>query len=724
MAETTNTIETKVVLDSTAAQIEIAKLNGIASDSTRELEERVAAKNKQIKIQNELSEKNINQLKKEVKELTGVEGKEKDLKRATDKLNKAKIRETKISVRNEKVQKKLVQSYDDSKNSLSKLNEATGGFIDKLKLLATNPIVLVMTLIVGVFQTLKKAIERSEKATESFAKVGAFLSGMLNGVIAVLEPLVELLGETLVSAIEKPGEAWDSFVGVLQSGYEVWKTQILDRFIGNLKILSGTFEKGVLKMRIAWNEFTGDSEEAEELEKALDEVNKKIEEGYEAHKKANEQLINGFNAAKGAIEEFAKKAKENYEEASKATLDLANAERQLVKNRISLEKQQLTSLKLAEEQRQVRDDISKTFPERIKANKELGKVLDEQAKKELSLARQNLNLAQLKQQAEGDSISSLEAVGDAEIKLLEIQERITGQRSEQLVNEQALKKEQLEKEKADSDKIAADKKAQDKIDEDKALKKIEDKAASDKLAREQDIENDEIELERKRLLGEATLQQELDLLKKKSEHELLLAGEDKAAKLLIENKYNLAKEEIQKLANDAEKRRTQDLLDAGIAAAGEAFGIGKELSIATALVNTYKGISEVWASKSETGLVGAGFIQKLATSAVTAVQGFNTVKKIIGTTGPKGSSKRGSSGGGLSGGSALSAGAPPISQVGSLASNNVSRLGGDSSLVSNASNDAANSARVTGSSGTIIFSESSYQSFQDQITFRNNTTSI
>ena len=37
------------------------------------------------------------------------------------------------------------------------------------------------------------------------------------------------------------------------------------------------------------------------------------------------------------------------------------------------------------------------------------------------------------------------------------------------------------------------------------------------------------------------------------------------------------------------------ILESSLGAMGELFGASKELSIAGALINTYKGISEVWA---------------------------------------------------------------------------------------------------------------------------------
>ena len=67
MAENVNnTIRTKVELDATQAQQEIVKLNSLASDTTKTLEERIDAKNKEVKIQNNLSTKTIASLEKEV----------------------------------------------------------------------------------------------------------------------------------------------------------------------------------------------------------------------------------------------------------------------------------------------------------------------------------------------------------------------------------------------------------------------------------------------------------------------------------------------------------------------------------------------------------------------------------------------------------------------------------------------------------------------------------
>ena len=764
MAENVNnTIKTKVELDANQAQQEIVKLNSLASDGTQELEKRLDAKNKQIEVQNKLNQKAIADAQKLVSSLQGVVGKEKQYEKAVKTLNKAKLNEVKVNERNAKQQRKLSETYDDSKGALNKLNTATGGFIDSLKALAANPIVLVMTLLVGVFQLFKKAIARSEKATASFAKIGAFVSGVFNGFISILEPLVEMLGDTLVSAIEKPGEAWDGLIGILQSGFDIWKVQIFDRFVGNLKILSGSFQSGILKMRIAWNEFTGDSEEAKSLTDELEKVNEKIEEGYEAHRIANKQLVDGFNAAKDAVVKFAEKAKDNYDKAAEATMALAGAEKQLVVNQIALEKQQLTSLRLAEKQRQVRDDISKSFAERIAANKELGDVLDEQAKKELGIAQQNLNIARLKEKADGKNIESIQAIGDAELKILEIRERITGQRSEQLVNEQALIKEQTDKDKENAQKLADFKKGLLDGEKEDKLKQIEDektqrlleleelkidketkaqlkldieakyrddntalKLEKDAVDNEQQLALDEFELERLRGLGEAKLADELAFLEKQRTQELANKDLSEKQKALIDKKYNKKAKGLKDLEKKQSKDKDMAILESSLGAMGELFGASKELSIAGALINTYKGISEVWASKPESGFTGAGLVQKIATTAIVAAQGFKTVKNIVSTKAPK--VKGGGGGGGGGGGSMPSASAPQIpkastEEVTDLSSSNQARLGQDSQLASSSTQVASANVQA-GSGGNVVFSENSYKNFREQVEFKENKTTI
>ena len=565
--------------------------------------------------------------------------------------------------------KDFEKNVDNMKtDKLSSIKGYLGGAVDGFKSLKvaiiSSGIGAIVLGIVGAFKFLQEAIGRSEKASESFGKIMSYISGVFNGLIAVITPVVELLGDALVKAIESPSEAWNSFVNNLERGWKFVKGQIVDRFLASWTLLAGNFEKGVLKMRIAWNEFTGDAEEAEELKSQLKQVNKDLKDATQTLIDRNKEIKDGFDSAVDSVKNFGKEAFNSYNKVSEASEKLANSERRLVKNRIAMEKQQLESLRLAEEQRQIRDDISLTVEKRIEANNKLGKILDDQLQRELSLAQQQLNMALLQKQSTGDTIENIEAVGEAELKILEIRERITGQRSEQLVNEQALIKEQSDL--AEEQSKIDEEKENKKIEKDakleaerlKAIKEIRDQFKRAEEEEEAETEVQKLELQRKRQLAKLAVLQEG------------LNAESEAYRLIEDQKreYILASDEAIQNAKEADSNneiaREKLLQNQKIAMAGRTFGqlaqllgdntkAGKAAGIASALINTYQGISNVWAEKAESDLVGAGFIQRVATSALVALQGFKAVKNIS-KVNPSVKSSNPSGGGG-----GVSAAAPP-----------------------------------------------------------------
>ena len=103
---------------------------------------------------------------------------------------------------------------------------------------------------------------------------------------------------------------------------------------------------------------------------------------------------------------------------------------------------QLTYQKDAEIQRQIRDDVSLTIQERQEANTRLGEILDEQTKAERSAMLKSLELAQLELDQDESNIDLQVALINAKTELIDLDERIAGQRSEQLVNTNSLLKEE------------------------------------------------------------------------------------------------------------------------------------------------------------------------------------------------------------------------------------------------------------------------------------------
>lgn len=145
----------------------------------------------------------------------------------------------------------------------------------------------------------------------------------------------------------------------------------------------------------------------------------------------------------------------------------AAAGRQLAEAEIALEKAQrqarITQLQFqkdAEKLRQIRDDESKSIAERVKANEDLGKVLEQQLNEELAIAQQALIVANLRIEAEGRTKEALDAQAEALTNIVDIEERITGQLSEQLANLNSLRRDAAAQAKEIADKAIADQEAQ------------------------------------------------------------------------------------------------------------------------------------------------------------------------------------------------------------------------------------------------------------------------
>jgi len=723
MAEENNTIKTKVELDTSKTQQEIIKLNAVASDSSKKLEVRIAAKNKQIELQNALAKKTIDALNKERQTLEGKGATEKELLAIKKKLDKANNEALKLTIKTEKELSGLNDALEDQSSNLKKLDNATGGVITKFKALAANPLVLAMTLLAVIFKTVQTAINRSEKASEAFGKVGAFLAGIMNGLVAAIEPVVEILGEALVFAIEKPKAAWDALVGAFEAGWNFIKGQVIDRFSASWDIVVGNFQKQILKLRIAWNDFTGDSEEAEQLRDELDKVNEKIKKAQKLLAERNQDIVDLYNDAKDAVVSYAETAVEAYNEAAVASEALANAERRLVKNRIALEKQQLKSLRLAEEERQIRDDVSKTMEERIAANTRLGVILDEQAKRELSLAQQNLNIARMQAKATGDTIENIEKIGDAEIKLLEIRERITGQRSEQLVNENALLKEQADLKAAEEAQALKEAEAAE-------AKRLEDKEKSREKFEsdlELQLEFDELEKERRIANGESTLEIDKEILENDAMIRISQAKGNAEQIELIEAQKNAAIEALNKAEKDANADKEKAMLENTINGAAEAFGITQEVAVARMIMAAPEAIAGSFKEAAKTyapplslamGALGAAGTVAPIIKGLADIKKTRFSKKKGGSSGGSASISTGSSTGGAGGTGAIS-----TSVISDIAANNGARLGTDSSLGSNAARDA--SSNVQGSfSQNVVFSEARYSEFQNQVEFKEDQTTL
>lgn len=275
--------------------------------------------------------------------------------------------------------------------SLKQMSAGVVGVTKSFMVFLASPIGIFLALLTGAFLLVRNAMNRSEEATNKTNKVFGAFKGVLNFVLNALVPLGEILIDGIVKGFELATKAAEAFIKGLE-------------WIGN---------------------------NAANLLESI---------GFES----------GANAVRGYTNATTSMAK--------SMLDAANAGSKLAEMEAKLQTAQRKSEIIQEQYevrserlRQLRDDESKTIQERINANTELGKVLKQQLNDELSIAKMSLNVATARLQMEGATTANLEAQMKARTEIAKIENRITGQESEQQSNINSLRREAQAQAKAASD---------------------------------------------------------------------------------------------------------------------------------------------------------------------------------------------------------------------------------------------------------------------------------
>jgi len=292
----------------------------------------------------------------------------------------------------------------------------------------------LLILLQKAFEMLKGVVSNNQEAANAFAIAFESVQIILT---KVLNEAVMPLAKFLIKLFTEPQEALDDFVEAtkpVQDFFSSLTSFIVNKFLGTWKEIVNSIDS----VRLKWNELTGDTEEAAEIQaeiaKRQEEVLKHQAKAAEEAQKVVETVVNGVQAVVETVKETVTEAVDT----ATKIVELRNAA-ELAEAQMQL--QMLATQEEAEIQRQIRDDISKTIRERIEANTKLGEILNEQAENERAIAQVAVDSAQAQIDAYGENTERLKALILAKKELVDVDERITGQKSEQMTNEKALEKE-------------------------------------------------------------------------------------------------------------------------------------------------------------------------------------------------------------------------------------------------------------------------------------------
>ena len=272
-------------------------------------------------------------------------------------------------------------------------------------------------LVVAALAKLKEIFEQNQSVADTFATAFETVSLIFNDFVNFVINNSGVVVDFFTSIFQDP-------LGSIEKLGDLIKNNIIERFNSLLDTL-GLAGKAVLQFFDG--DFTGAAETAKEAGKEFVDV------------------LTGVDGTIDKVGEGINKATEATKKYVTQTVTAAATNVQLSKSaEIARVKQQgliETYDRQAEKLRQIRDDDTKSIEERIKANDELGAVLDEQTQAMLDQVDIQIAAAQAqydKNQSQENYIALLEAQQEKEAVLAQIE----GFRSEQISNRIALEKEQ------------------------------------------------------------------------------------------------------------------------------------------------------------------------------------------------------------------------------------------------------------------------------------------
>jgi hypothetical protein len=534
-----------------------------------------------------------------VVETVKIEGDASGLETTLEKLN-ATVDKLADSIG--KVQTESKQGFDSMAKGVKNVEKQagkTGGAISKL---ASTIKSLTVVSIVG--DAIMEVFTSNQKVVDLFNTTMNVIKVLFSDLAEVVFPMVE---KALDALFTDPIQAIKDFAKII-------KDYVINYFqqIGNA---IGALGKATLAF------FTGDFKEAaKQAKEAFSEVVDGVvgvEEG-------------GLERVKKIAERVTKKVQDAIKEGQKLTaLEKEAALADVKRQKIQLEQQ-----RLAEIQRQQRDDEFASIEDRIKANEALGKILETQYTLEAAQIEKKIAFAQAQYNINKTTENAV-ALAQANLELTDLQERLEGQRSEQKMNYISLLREEKDIERTNTEAYIARLEAQLNLDAEllnserdrlmvqlqnidilktARLAAIEDElaATTEGTARYNELINQRAEIEQNSAAETAKIKKDLN-------------QKDIEDRKMVNDAYmNLAQQSFSALTTISE-------LFAGgnEARQRKAFQINKALQIADATMATYTAVIGALSAKGADGLLP--FPVRVANAAAAGIIGAANVAKIAAT---------------------------------------------------------------------------------------------
>jgi hypothetical protein len=451
-----------------------------------------------------------------------------------------------------------VKDLGKTGNSVSK---AVGGIGTALKGIGIG-------VFIAAFDQLKEVFTGNQKVMDIFNTLLNTLKILFNDLAeAVLPPVSKLLN----SIFSDPVQSIKDFGGAIKDYVLNYFDQVFSA-LGHLgkaftSFFSGEFTQALEEVKLAGADM-------------VDAIVGVEEGGIEAVK----------NVAKKALE-YAKNLPNQIKEAVNSAQALVELEKAAQLAAVQRQKIQLEYQRSAEVLRQLRDDETKSIDERIKANAELLALLEEQTAKEREQIAIQVAFARAEYE-KNKTTENLVALRQAELELIDLTERLEGQRSEALTNQNSLMREQLDIQRSQQET------AQEiyQIQEEASLELLDNEVA--RAEKEIEIAQNVFDKKKQFLQEQIALYAEGTQARADAENELAVLEAENASRRLT----------LEKTLQDAKVATIQQALASVASLVGEQTAAGKALALAQVAIDTYTGATKALAQGGVFGYIGAAGI--------------------------------------------------------------------------------------------------------------------
>ena len=311
------------------------------------------------------------------------------------------------------INKATTESNKDTAKSLKEVEKSSSKAAKGIKGIGNAIKAAGIGLLLAAFTTLKEVFMQNQKAADFFNTSFEVVSIAFNDFVGFIDKNLGTITGFFKDIFENPTKKISELGSIIKQG-------LIDRFNQLLEVF-GLVGKSL--GQLVRGEFSAAFDTIKEAGKQTVDVVTGVDDSFEA--------------VAETITEYTKKTIK----AAKSNVELAKAaEIASVLNQGLIEKYD----RQAEQQRQIRDDESKSIEDRIKANDELAKILDKQEEAMLKNADIAVASAKAELDKNKENIQLQKAYEEALNEQSAIEAQITGFRSEQQTNTNSLLREQRE----------------------------------------------------------------------------------------------------------------------------------------------------------------------------------------------------------------------------------------------------------------------------------------